>query len=58
MGKEKKNESRLVDRKATKQVRIDALLHKELKIEAAKRSATIRDLVEEGLAEVLAIEGS
>ena len=49
----KTNESRLVDKKTTKQVRIDSGLHKELKIEAAKRSTTIRDLVEEGLAEVL-----
>ena len=53
-GKTIKN--RLVDEKSTKQVLIDCQLHKEVKIEAAKRSTTIRALIEEGLAEVLACE--
>ena len=52
MGKRKKN-SKLVNKNKTKLVRIDASLHYHLRLEAAKRSTTIRDLVEEGLAEVL-----
>ena len=42
------------DKKTTKQVRIDSRLHYYLKLEAAKRSRTIRELVEGGLVEVLA----
>lgn len=53
--KSKKLHSQQVDNKASKQVRIDALLHKETKIEAAKQGVTIRELVEQGLAEVLAV---
>ncbi len=47
--------SRQVDNKYTKQVRIDSSLHRLLKIEAAKSNRTIKELVEEGLAEVLAV---
>lgn len=48
-----KNDSRQIDKKTTKQVRIDAELHRLLKIKAATEKTTIRTLVEEGLAEVL-----
>ena len=50
---QKRKKNRLIDKKTVKQVLVDAQLHKYLKIEAAKRSQTIRELVEEGLAEVL-----
>ena len=40
-----------IDKKATKQVRIDSELLYKLKIEAAKRSITIRNLVEEFILE-------
>lgn len=52
--KRKQNDGRQIDQRSTKQVRIDTGLHKHTKIEAAKRGVTIRELVEEGLAEVLA----
>lgn len=38
--------SRQIDKKVTKQVRIDAGLHKLLKVKAAKQGKTIRELVE------------
>ncbi|KKR50061.1 MAG: hypothetical protein UT84_C0015G0009 [Candidatus Curtissbacteria bacterium GW2011_GWA1_40_16] len=39
----------------TKLVRINAGIHQLVKIEAARRGESIRNLVESGLAEVLAI---
>lgn len=45
--------SRQIDKKPTKQVRIDSGLHKLVKIEAAKAGETIRSLVEGALAELL-----
>jgi len=47
--------SQQVDKKLTKQVRIDSSMHYLLKVKAAKSGRTIRELVEEGLSEVLAI---
>jgi len=47
--------SQQVDKKLTKQVRIDRSMHYLLKVKAAKTGRTIRELVEEGLSEVLAI---
>lgn len=45
--------SRQSDRKTTKQVRIDSRMHRYLKIEAAKRGESIRDLVEGVLGETI-----
>jgi len=53
--KKKPVNGRQIDQRNTKQVRIDSHLHRYVKIEAAKRRQTIRELVEEGLAEVLAV---
>jgi len=47
--------SQQVDKKPTKQVRIDSSMHQLLKIKAARSGRTIRELVEEGLSEVLAV---
>ena len=44
------------DNKITKQVRIDAGMHRLLKIKAAESERTIRELLEEVLTELLAIE--
>lgn len=44
------------DTKTTKQVRIDAGLHQLLKVKAATSSTTIKQLLEECLAEFLAVE--
>ena len=52
----KKNMSRQIDKKSSMQVRIDASLHRLLKIKAAKTGRSIKELVEEGLAEVLAVK--
>lgn len=49
------DESKQVNGIPTKLVRIDASLHQQTKMEAVKRFTTIRGLVEEGLAEVLAV---
>ena len=48
--------SRQSDKKVTKQVRIDSGLHQLLKIEAAKSNRSIKELLEESLAEYLAID--
>lgn len=48
--------SRQSDKKTTKQVRIDSGLHRLLKIRAAESGRTIRDLLEEALAELLTFE--
>jgi len=48
--------NRQIHTKATKQVRIDRGVHRYLKIEAAKRGVTIRDLIEGCLAELLEIK--
>ena len=46
--------SRQIDKKTTKQVRIDAGMHKIIKVEAAKAGKSIRELVEASLTEYLA----
>lgn len=48
--------SRQVDKKKTKQVRIDAGVHRLLKIKAAQTGESLRGLIEGALTEVLAIE--
>ena len=48
--------SRQVDKKKTMQVRIDAGVHRLLKIKAAKTRETLRGLIEGALTEVLAID--
>jgi len=54
--RKKKLNGKLIYQRSTKPVRIDSGLHREAKIEAAKRGVMIRDIVEEGLAEVLAVD--
>lgn len=48
--------NRKIEQKSTKQVVIDAGLHNLLKIEAARARRTIKELVEECLAELLAVD--
>lgn len=48
--------SRQIDKKNTMQVRIDSSVHRLVKIRAAEEGRTIRELVEEGLAEILGVE--
>ncbi len=45
-----------IDKKRTKQVRIDTGIHKLAKVEAAKSGETIRSLTEYGLGIVLGID--
>lgn len=47
--------NRLIDQKKTKQVLIDAELHRLLKIKAAEEKTTIRALIEGLLAELLGV---
>jgi len=49
--------SRQIDRKGTMQVRIDAGLHKLLKIKAAGVGKSMKELLEGCLSELLAIDG-
>ena len=49
-------ESKQIDNKSTKQVRIDAGLHQLLKVKAAKSGMSIKTLLEGYLAEMLAVE--
>lgn len=51
-----KEENRQIDKKKTKQVRIDASVHHLLKIKAAESGETLRSLIEGALTEVLAVE--
>lgn len=48
--------NRLIDRKTTKQVLIDAGMHKLLKIKATEAGTTIRAILEEFLMEVLEVK--
>lgn len=48
--------NRQIDKKPTMQVRIDSGLHRLLKIKAAKTNRSIKQLVEEQLAELLTID--
>lgn len=54
--KQKKAESRQIDKKLTKQVRIDIGYHTMLKIKAAKSGMSIKTLLESYLAELLTVE--
>lgn len=53
---ERIKQSRQIDKKTTKQVRIDAELHKQLKIKAATEKSSIKTLVEGSLAELLEVK--
>jgi len=53
--KNKLSKNLQIDKKSTKQVRIDAGLHQLLKIYAAKAGRSIKSLLEECLAELLAV---
>lgn len=55
-GKDMKN--RQIDRKTTKQVRIDAGVHKLLKIDAAQRGESIREVLEGLLADYLRVKSN
>lgn len=48
-------ENRLIDKKKNKQVLIDVSVHQLLKLEAVRQRRSIKSLVEESLAEALAI---
>jgi predicted HicB family RNase H-like nuclease len=48
--------NRQIDRKTTKQVRIDAGLHQMLKVKAAKAGMSIRTLLEGYLASLLELK--
>lgn len=48
-------QNRQIDKKLTKQVRIDSELHRLIKIKAAKSGETIKSLVEGALAELLSV---
>lgn len=45
------------DKKATKQIRIDSGLHCLLKMKAAKQGVTVKSLLEDYLADILAVDG-
>ena len=49
-------QNRQIDKKLTKQVRIDSELHRLVKIKAAESGETIKSLIEDALAELLAID--
>ena len=44
------------DKNTTKQIRIDSGLHRLLKIKAAEQGVTVKSVLEDYLAEVLAID--
>lgn len=52
----RKNDDRQIDKKPSKQVRIDTGLHRLLKKKAVEENTTIKGLLEEYLAELLAVE--
>lgn len=58
MGVERLNHmaSRQIDKKSTKQVRIDAGLHQLLKVYAAESKLTIKELLEDCLSDLLAVD--
>lgn len=51
-----KVQKRQSDQRTTKQVRIDAGLHRLLKIKAAESNTTVRQLLESFLAELLEVK--
>lgn len=52
----KNKQSRQIDKKHTKQVRIDAGLHKQIKVKAATENTNIKTLIEGCLADLLEVE--
>ena len=58
MGEKKKERSRQVDNKLSKQVRIDIELHRLAKIKSSKRSVSIKEYLEDLLIEDLKDETS
>ncbi|TSC85811.1 MAG: hypothetical protein G01um10147_1087 [Microgenomates group bacterium Gr01-1014_7] len=52
------NTSKLINKNPTTLVRIDAELHRLLKMKAAAEKTTIRSLIEGALADLLSVEGS
>ena len=50
--------NRQIDRQTTKQVRIDAGVHKLLKIDAAQRGESIREVLEGLLADYLGVKNN
>lgn len=50
------NENRQIDKKLTKQIRIDAGLHQLLKLKATKAGMSIKTLLEGYLADLLAVD--
>lgn len=54
--KNKKNTCQQSDKNSTKQIRIDAGLHKLLKLKAINEGTTIKSVLEDYLAEVLAVD--
>lgn len=49
-------QNRQIDTKTTKQIRIDAGLHQELKVYASKSGMTIKALLEDYLSDLLALD--
>lgn len=49
--------NRQIDKKSTKQIRIDAGLHRLLKLKATDAGTSIKDLLEAYLAELLEVKG-
>lgn len=49
-------QNRQIDKKSTKQVRIDAGLHQTLKVYAAESKMTIKELLEDYLSDLLAVD--
>ena len=50
--------NRQIDKNSTKQIRIDAGLHQELKVYASKSGMTIKALLEDYLSDLLALDKS
>ena len=50
------NSSQQIDKKVTKQVRIDSGLHRLLKVRAAKAGKSLKEVLEGLLAEYLAVD--
>lgn len=48
-------ENRQIDKKKTKQIRIDVGYHKLLKIEAANKGRSIKQILESHIAEILGV---
>lgn len=55
-GRRKKMQNRQIDNKTTKQVRIDAGMHRLLKLKATESGMTIKQFLEEYLADALEVK--